>query len=1248
MIRILCLIATEDRLWNMRRAFQSLRKTHPELTDGVCWSVWDLSANPQKLSAMLADAQTCDFAIVYFHGGAGTLTDFHKIWAQLTARMKVYFESSMPDEIAELLPQSGVSPEEYRAIRAYFGLNSLENFRSMLLYIAKTYFGADCDVPPPQPLPEDGFYSLDGILSEDDALSLRRHASQSGKPVVGLILHQTHILSGNTRHIDAVLRELAEMDVVALPMFTRMANDENERLGVRHAMERHFTYEGMRLPDVLLVMTGFSMTHMSWPGDGQLQQAESLFAGWDIPALQVMVTRFSPEDYASKPQGMDSMSLSMSVFQPELDGQIITVPCAATQMLSEEGTSRKVFTPMPDRVHRICELAVNWAKLRRMPAEKKKIAILFNTMPGDDRIGCAEGLDTFESVHRIIRSLQAMGIRTDFDFESGQDIADRITAGLTNDLTWLDPETACARAAATIEPAWLEKWFGGLSGKVQSELENAWGRAPGTVMAVNGMILVPGIRNGNIFIGLQPARAFGEKAAELYHSTVSTPPYSYIAYYRWLDECFGANAVYHIGTHGSLEWLPGKEVGLSSDCYPDLILESIPNLYPYHIGVTGEGVQAKRRSHAVILDHMPPSLDEAEAYEDLAVIDEALKEYHQAKQTRPAQVPQLARRIFDLAVKANLTKDLNLTEERFAANPEKGVDDIHVWMGEIKNSVVKDGLHIFGEVPEGKLYQNLLRMLVRVRNGGVPALNDGILTAMGYAPDQVKDNPTLDFDGISGLALYDKATAAARRLTAALAESNFDSRCIPAALEGERFPASTVDLCRVLEFMCNVVSDKVDHIVDEMDNLMAGTDGRFVPPSLGGNPTRGNVSLLPTGRNFYASDPSQIPSRAAWDIGGRLAAQMLRQFEEEQGGYPESVAMVIWAGNTLKTCGEDFAECLHLMGVRPVYLGQTTHVLGVEPIPLAELGRPRLDVTLRISGLFRDMYPNLIRLMDQAVTAVTALDEPPEMNFIKKHVQQDVEKLTAEGIPEDKALDQSYVRVYGCAPGCYGTAVAKAIDGRQWQDYRDLAKVFETWSSYAYTSNEHGESHPEAFRRRMSTVAVTIKNESTAEYDMLDSDDFYAYHGGLIACVRANSGKAPMSVTGHTDNPDRPVTRTVARETARVVRSKVLNPKWLEGLKRHGFKGAQEISAMLDSFFGWDATAEVAEDWMYQAMTEKFLFDEETRRWMEQVNRYSVHAMSQRLLEANQRGMWDADEETLSKLRGIYMQAEGNIEEASL
>ena len=1247
MKKILCLIAAEDRLWNMRRALLRTEETCPGLFSGSCWSLWDLCAHPEKTPAMLAEAEACDFAIMRFHGSAQKLEGFPKVWQAITRRMPVYFESSLPQEIAELMPDSGLTEEEYRELQKYFRYGDEPNYYGMLLCIARDRFGAQVSPPAPVPPLEEGLYDRGRVLSREEAEERIALAARGEKPVVGLILHQSQIVNDNVRHIDATLAELDRLGAVTLPLFTRMSSDEDEKLGIRGAMERYFTREGRSLPDVILVLTGFALTHMGWPGDGVREVPDSIFSFYDVPAIQVMLTRFTPEDYETLPQGIDSLSLTSHVFQPETDGQIISVPNAAQAAETGPAGERKLFVPLPDRVERVCRLAMNWAKLRRTAAGEKRIAILFNTMPGNDRIGCAEGLDTFESVLRIVEALRDEGVETDFSFETAQALADAVTAGLTNDLRWTSEEAMEEKAAAVIPPETWRSWFGPLSERVREALSGAWGRAPGEVMALDDRLLIPGLLCGHIFIGLQPSRAFGERASELYHSTDSTPPYSYLAYYRWLEECFGADCVVHVGTHGTLEWTPGKEVGLSRDCWPDLCLGSLPHLYPYHMGIVGEGIQAKRRSWAVILDHMPPSLDEAESYEGLAVIDEALKEYHQAGQVRPAQAPALARRIFDLAAGERLTLDLGLDEKGFEADPDGAVEAIHLWMGELKNSLVKDGLHVFGQVPEGKLYENLLRALVRVKNGGVPALTDSVIAALGHDPEAVKDAPAADFGGVSGLELRDMATAAARRLVSALAERGWDPAAIGAVLEREAFPGGTADLRRVLEFLCTVVTDKLDHVTDEMRYFLAGFAGRFVPPALGGNPTRGNVSILPTGRNFYASDPTQIPSRAAWEIGGRLARQLLDQYAGTGEGVPESVAMVVWAGNTIKTCGEDFAECLHLMGVRPVYLGESSCVAGVEPIPLSELGRPRIDVTLRISGLFRDMYPNLIRLMDQAVTSVGTLDEPEEQNFIKKHLRQDVEALTSRGIPRDQALDEAYLRVYGCAPGTYGSAVAKVIESRQWTDFRDLARVFETWSGYGYSGREHGTEHTEAFRRRLSTVAVTVKNESTAEYDMLDSDDFYAYHGGLAAAVRANSGHAPLSVTGHTDDPDRPVTRTLARETARVVRSRILNPKWLEGLKRHGFKGAQEISAALDSLFGWDATADAAEDWMYQSFAERFLFDGDTRRWMERVNRWAVHSAAERLLEAHQRGMWETDGETLRKLRSIYMQAEGSIEEAS-
>ena len=1244
-MKITFLMAIEDRIWNMKKAVELVSASYPGLAQAEYYSVWDLAVHTEKIPQMEASARGSDFVFVYFHGGAQSLPDFHLIWKEFAGR-PIYFESSIPEELAELMPTSGLTPAQYKVMSSYFALGTPDNYASMIKYIAREFFGADCEVPAPKPPAEDGFFEGGLVLSDEESEALKKQAAASKKPVIAIIIHHSQVMNGNTRHIEALIKLLREKGAVVLPMFTRMASDEDGRFGVTAAMDRWFTYEGKKLPDLFLVLTGFSLTRMSSPGDGSEIFDRSIFEGWNVPAMQVMTTRYSRHDYEELPYGLDSMGLSMYIFQPELDGQIITVPLGAQEEISEDGASRKVFIPIEDRAKRIADLAVNWAVLSRKEPEEKKIAILFHCMPGNCKIGVAEGLDTFESVRRIALQLKEKGIKTDFDMQSSQELADRLTSGLTNDLSWLSEDAMLEKAAAKVGPEYWTKWFDGLTPKMLSELSKRWGSRPGEPMVVGDSFVIPGLIFGNIFIGMQPARATGEKAAELYHSTDSTPPYSYIATYRWISEIFGADAVCHIGTHGSLEWLPGKEVGLSSSCYPDASLASIPNFYPYHIGIVGEGIQAKRRSWATLLDHIPPSLDEAGAYESLAVIDEALKEYSQAKQMRPAQVPSLAARVFELAEKANMTEDLGLTREDFEKDSEAVIDRIHIWMGDIKFSAVKDGLHIFGEVPSGKLYNNMLRMLVRVRNGNVPSLSDSILAAMGYDADRVKQDPAAMFGLSSGLMLMDEATEASRRIMQRISDADFDTASIEPAVAAESFPGPKEDLKTVLHFVCTEVKDRLDRCTDEMTNLIAGLEGGFVPPSAGGNPTRGNVSILPSGRNFYAVDPAQIPSRAAFQMGKVLAEQMIARFKEDSEGFPESVAMVVWAGNTVKTVGEDFAECLYLMGVRPVYLGVSTTVLGVEPIPYEELGRPRIDVNLRISGLFRDMFPNLIKLMDQAVAKTAALDEPEDINYIKKHVREDMEKLISEGVPEEQARDEAYPRVFGCAPGCYGTGVAKLIDSKQWNDFHDIAKVFETWSSYVYSSKEHGVRHTESFRQKMSKVSVTIKNESQAEYDMLDSDDFYGYHGGLAAYVRDASGNKPLSITGHTDDPDRPVTRDINRETARIVRSRLLNPKWIEGLQRHGFKGAQEIALAVDHFFGWDATAGTAKDWMYQAMAERYMFDEELREWMQSVNKWSVLSVSERLLEASRRGMWNADPDTIKKLETIYMNAEGSIEEA--
>ncbi len=1249
--KLLCLIETDDRNYYFRKALDRLSSEYPGEITGECFSTGEVRMKKEKYASLMEAADTCDFAVLYFHGGCANLPDFPGFWKRIISHAPCFMVSTMTEEISELMPESGLEPEEYRTLDDYFSRPCEENCYQMLLRIANR-FGAGQTAELYQEIPSAGIY-LDGrILDTAEEAAYLKEARTSELPVVGVLIHRNSVQSGNLKGVDALKAELIRQGAFPLIVFSSISPEsDKEETGAGYALEKYFRPDGKVLVSCILAATGFSISHASYPEGTERDFRSSIFEKWNVPVIHASSTRLNKEQYASGPQGIDGMSLGSQVFQPEMDGQVISVPFVLNEETECEGISRRMWEPEGERIAHLVRLAVKFSALSRKENRDKKVAILFHNVPGNHNIGRGSGLDTFASVRKLLVRMKEEGYLLDTVYENPQDLADSMLRALTNDLRWISGTEALKRSADLVTLEEMEAWFDRLAEKNREQLEEFWGTFPGNVMIEEEKLLIPGIINGNLFIGLQPSRAFDDQADRLYHDAVFPPPYSYIGYYRWIEEVFQADAIIHVGTHGTVEWLPGKETGLSSSCYPDICLGTLPNFYIYHMGILGEGTQAKRRSAAVILDHLPPSMDDAGVYDRLADLDEAMKEYMAAKQAKTGQVPVLQQRIFKLAEEANLTTDLKLTRESYDAAAEESIEKLHLWMEDLKNSVVTDGLHIFGEAPqEGKLYENMMRMLVRVRNGKVAALNDGVLSAEGYDAEQIKESPGRIIDGRPASVIYEEAVEKAKELLHTLAESGYAEETVEELVQAAHFPAggNRIPLKETLKYLCETVRPALDHTKDEIENMITGLSGGFVEPGHGGNPTRGNVALLPSGRNFHSGDPSEIPSVGAWEIGQKLAARSLEHYMKERGEYPESIAIVIWSGNVIKSSGEDFGEIFALMGVRPVYLGNTSQVIGVEAIPLTELGRPRIDVTLRISGLFRDMYPNLIELMDAAVSCVADLDESEEQNYIRKHIHEDMLKLLEEGLDENTALDQAYVRVYGCPAGGYGTGIAELITTKNWKDYKDLANVYETWSGNGYGRGYHGKGMQKMFRRRLASVGMTIKNEITVEIDMLSCDDHFSYHGGLVACVKANTGKIPISLTGHSDDPDKPYVRDTARETARIIRSRMLNPKWLEGLMRHGFKGAQEISKTMDYFFGWDATAEVGEDWMYEQIAQNFLFDAKTREWIEQVNAGVVYDVAEKLLEAEQRGMWKADEETRKQVQNIFLRTEGMLEDGKV
>ncbi len=528
-----------------------------------------------------------------------------------------------------------------------------------------------------------------------------------------------------------------------------------------------------------------------------------------------------------------------------------------------------------------------------------------------------------------------------------------------------------------------------------------------------------------------------------------------------------------------------------------------------------------------------------------------------------------------------------------------------------------------------------------------PSLREEIAASWGYVYDDLVEHRG------EGLPRFEKKTGGqiiaeihdkAVQIMRALAACSFDRAAVNAVVEAhltEVFPR----VVRVLHYVTDTLVPNVYRAQDEMDAIMAALSGGFVPPGPSGAPTRGQADILPTGRNFFSVDPRTIPSQAAWEVGKSLGDALLERYQKDEGRYPENVGIIVFGCPTMMTKGDDIAEVLYLLGLKPLWQ-RNGIVNGLEVIDLKTLGRPRIDVTPRISGFFRDSFPNLVNMIDEAVRMVAALNEAPDSNFIRRHVIDDQAGYRREGMSEEEAWRMATFRVFGCPPGTYGAGVAELIETKAWKTREDLAENYIRYSSHSYGQGSYGVQRPEVFRRMLSRMDVTVKNECTREFDIYSCIDYYNYFGGLIAAAGTVRGQMPLAISGDSSDPKRVLVRTVQEETKHILRSRLLNPKWLEGMKRHGYKGAGDISFVMDIIIGWDATADTMEDWMYDRVAKQYALDPAMQEWFRKINPYALQNIIDKLLETIQRGMWQATEEMEKRLRDAYLDIEGEIEEA--
>ena len=1110
-------------------------------------------------TATAPDVEGADAVLVRLLGGVSAWAEpFRELQQRCRAAgvpLLAFGGEAAPD--AELTAASTVPSATVAQAFEYLVHGGLANFEHLLRFVSDTVCMTGFGFDPPAEVPAAGVY----YRSEPPARGAH----------VAVLFYRAHLVAGNTRFVDDLIRalEARRARVTAAWCYSLRPGPDGRVDALELLAGEH--------PDALVTTV---LVSGSAADDGLAWDASAL-GQLGVPVVQAITATTSRAEWEAAPGGLFPLDVAMRVALPEFDGRIVAVPFSFNEEVDDGdtlGAPVSAYRTVPDRVARVAGLATRLARLRSTPPADRRVAIVLSAYPTKrSRIGNAVALDTPASVIQLLHALAGAGYRVDRVPADGDSLMAELIDAFSYDREMLTPEQL-TRAPGRWPAERYRTWWAGVDAAARAGVEASWGAAPGQVYVdpVSGDLVFAGLDLGGVLVAVQPPRGFGDQPVAVYHSPDLPPTHHYLGFYRWLDEGWGADAIVHAGKHGTLEWLPGKGVGLSAACFPDVALGDLPVVYPFVVNDPGEGTQAKRRAHATIVDHLLPPMTRADAYDEVAQLEQLLDEHAQVAALDPSKLPAIREKVWDLLVAAELHRDLGLATAPEGDAFDELVNHVDGYLCELKDAQIRGGLHVLGQAPSGEARLDLLAALTRLPQGSVPSLRD--------------------------------AVAARLRLDVTRAEVDaLDLEC-RRLLAGDARPGSAAET-EVLAWVANTLNPALDRTPDEISAVLAALDGRWVPPGPSGAPTRGMAHVLPTGRNFYSVDPKALPSRLAWDVGRGLADQLLARYLADEGRYPASVGLVVWGTAAMRTGGDDVAEALALLGVRPVWQAESGRITGVELIPDHELGRPRIDVVLRISGFFRDAFPHLIALLDDAVALAGFADGDP--------------------------------RIFGAKPGAYGSGILPLLESRNWRSDEDLAAVYVAWGGYSYGRAGMGVPAADAMRRRFAGIEIAVKNQDNREHDIFDSDDYLQDHGGMIATVRALSGRAPTAIFGDSADPARPRVRRLEEEVARVVRTRVLNPKWITAMTRHGYKGAFEMAATVDYLYGYDATAHVVEDWMYERVTDAYVADPEIRKFLEASNPWALRAMAERLLEASERGLWSASAGALQTLRAAVLEAEG-------
>ncbi|TBR43129.1 cobaltochelatase subunit CobN [Marinomonas agarivorans] len=1188
------------------------------------------------------------------------------------------------------LTPNHLTQAEYQVVWRYLRHSGPDNIKALLHYLwsrLPTYEPQIHDkkaaLLPPKELGNCLIYRNGTSIS----LAQWRQCFPHANSVCLVIFYRSHLQSGNTAMFDALIDILQQQALTPLAVAVTSLKDDEvlEKLNVLLEQTK---------VQIVLNTTGFATNKSGSNSDNKsgnpaLGAAPTAFDSVfnrSMPVLQLILSSSTEEDWHAQTQGLRHRDMAMQIVLPELDGRIITRAISFKTMSHYDDACQidlVRYAIQPERATFVAQLAKAYIRLATKTNKEKRIALMLANYPTKDgRIGNGVGLDTPASTVHILQALARSGYSIDELPANGDDLIQTLLGSITNNPNTLhylgcwqslaidDYKTYFALLPASAQQAVIERW-----GQPEEDHKCRWQDGVARIM-------LAGIRLGDIFVGIQPARGFNLDLVANYHDPDLVPPHSYLAYYFWLRHIYQVDAIIHVGKHGNLEWLPGKGAALSDQCWPDIALGPTPHFYPFIVNDPGEGAQAKRRTQAAIIDHLMPPMTRAESYGELLELENLVDEYYQALGMDKRREEWLKAQIIALVKKSHLLEELEVSTQGEVDQDDALLMSLDTYLCEIKDAQIRYGLHRLGQLPALDKLADTLVALLRLPRGKEPQ-DMGIIQAL--AQDFGFLVPALDFNpmAVDVSDWHGPQPEVLQMLDSASWRTHADTKerlercavelikCHLLSMEQlfsveQRLDMPQHHLLNERELQANypathLVLQQARHMLipalqqsamAEIDAIITGLNAGFIPPGPSGAPTRGRLDTLPTGRNFFSVDNRAIPSAAAWALGEKSAQALIERHLQKHGDYPRTLGLSVWGTATMRTGGDDIAQALALMGVRPVWAEGSNRVVDIEVIPCMLLGRPRVDVTLRVSGFFRDAFANVMRLYQKAVEAIAAYEEPGQDNTIRANIESQTKKLQQQGMSLEQARQQASYRVFGSKPGAYGAGLQGLIDEGCWDTSADLAEAYVNWGGYAYgVKNAQGHfdgiEAKNAFVHQLSQLEAVVQNQDNREHDLLDSDDYYQFQGGMTNAVRAYGHATPEVYHNDHSNPAIPKVRTLQEELNRVIRSRVLNPKWIHAMQEHGYKGAFEMAATVDYLFAYDATTDLVADYQYEKICDTLLFDSNNQAFLRQANPNALEEMAERLLEACQRGMWQDEANYAERLQDLLLDLDQQQEQAN-